>query len=876
MQLKDYQQAALDDFRYYLSTLAEARDTAEQVAAFLRSTGRAADTEDWCRKAWEHLGTEQRLPLVKDVHGQTVVPPCISRRDGLNQPIPNVCLKLPTGGGKTLVACGALELLHTQFFKRQTGFVVWVVPSDAIYRQTWAALADREHAYRQRLERASAGRIKLLKKTDAFTPADVENYLCVMVIMLQAGAVKAAAQVRRKMFQDSGRLPAFFPEVDDPIGNKSLLSRVPNLDVNEIGDDEFRAGGLTIKQSLGNVFRLIQPAIVIDEGHKAYSTTARDFLQGFNPRFMLELSATPNSGRERLSNVLIAVSGTALQKEEMIKLPINLANFSGADWKHTLTQAKVKLHELEQTALRVQGNENRYVRPILIARVERTGKDQLDGLALHAETVRDFLQTQLGVAAEEVKVKSAELDELDRVELLSDTCPVRFIITKNALQEGWDCPFAYVLALLDATAARTAITQMVGRILRQPGARWTTEPQMNECYVFTYNQTVQEAVDQVRRGLQSEGMGDLADYIRPGKEGALGTVRREAIRRREQWRGRKIFLPRVLSKHPDSGDWRLFDYERDLLRRIDWAALRFSKQEEFAPNAGAALERTVVRVDTASLRDKTAAARAAEVRAEEMEIALELPALVRLLLDVVPNPWQGARIVLETLSSLRRRGFSEEAIFTDRLSLLKVMHEDLREQVHAASEAVFRSLLESGDVSFRLEASSDEQLNWELAETLELDVLDTDRLLYRENGSQIERCLVEKIYEKQLNGLERDLAWYLDSAEAVQWWHRIAVRQDWHIQGWRRNKVYPDFLVCLEETEVGTMRLTVLETKGLHLKGSEDTVYKERLFELLTRYAANGVAVGELDLELAQQKMKFELMLESDWRSRLPNVLASS
>jgi type III restriction enzyme len=490
--------------------------------------------------------------------------------------------------------------------------------------------------------------------------------------------------------------------------------------------------------------------------------------------------------------------------------------------------------------------------------------------------VRDFLQTQLGVASEEVKVKSAELDELDRVELLSDTCPVRFIITKNALQEGWDCPFAYVLALLDATAARTAITQMVGRILRQPSARWTTESKMNECYVFTYNQTVQEAVDQVRRGLQSEGMGDLADYIRTAREGALGTVRREIIRRREQWRGRKIFLPRVLSKHPErSGEWRLFDYERDLLSRIDWAALRFSKQKEFAPNAGAALERTLVRVDTASLKDSRAVP-IAESRPEEMEISLELPALVRLLLDVIPNPWQGVRIVREALSSLRRRGFSEEAIFADRLSLLKVMHEDLREQVHAASEKVFRSLLESGDVSFRLEANTNEQLNWELAETLELDVLDTDRLLYRENGSQIERCLMEKIYEKQLNGLERDLAWYLDSAEAVQWWHRIAVRQDWHLQGWKRNKVYPDFLICLEETEAGTIRFSVLETKGLHLKGSEDTVYKERLFELLTQYAENGVAVGELQLKLAQQKMKFELMLESDWRSRLPNVLASS
>jgi type III restriction enzyme len=873
MRLKDYQQEVVDDFRYYLAKLSTSRTDAEEVAEFLRAKGREMEPDDWCRKAWEQLGAQQRLPLVMDAQRKPLVPPWIARRDGLRTPIPNVCLKVPTGGGKTLIACAALELLHTEFLKRQTGLVLWVVPSDAIYQQTWAALANREHPYRQRLERASAGRVKLLEKTDVFTPADVENYLCVLLIMLQAGAVKADAQVRRKMFQDSGKFPAFFPEVDDSPANKALLTAIPNLDVNEIVEDEFRMGGLTVKQSLGNVFRIARPVIIIDEGHKAYSSTARDFLQGFNPPFMLELSATPNSGKERLSNVLVAISGAALQKEQMIKLPINLTNVSGADWKHTLTQAKAKLDELRRAAARVRGNENRYIRPILVARVERTGRDQLDGLALHAETVREFLVTQLGVKPDEVKVKSAELDELDRVELLSDTCPVRFIITKNALQEGWDCPFAYVLALLDATAARTAITQMVGRILRQPNAQWTTEPSINESYVFTYNQTVQEAVEQVRCGLQSEGMGDLIDFIRAGKQGAAGTMRRETIRRRENWRGRKIFLPRVLSKNPKGG-WRIFDYDRDLLRRIDWGALRFSKRDEFAPNMGAALERTLVRVDTTLLSRKGAAA-IADVQPEDMETQLELPVLVRLLLDVIPNPWQAARIVREALESLRTRDFSDEAIFVDRLSLMKLMHDDLREQVHAAAEEACRRLLVSGVVSFRLESNADEQLNWELAESLEIDVLDTDRLLYRENGSAIERCLMEKIYEKQLNGLECDLAWYLDSHEAVQWWHRVAMRQDWHLQGWKRNKVYPDFLVCLDQQTPGTLRFRVLETKGLHLKGNEDTAYKDRLFQLLTRYSARGVAVGELTLGLEPEQLRFELMLENDWRARLPEILTT-
>lgn len=710
MQLKEYQQTVLDDLRRYLATLEAERVEAHEVADFLRSKGKQADIDDWCEKAWRKLGDEHRLPTVTGPNGQSLTPPWIGRRDGLGEPIPNVCLKVPTGGGKTLLATGAVELIHTEFFRRQTGFVLWVVPSDAIYRQTWTALANREHPYRQRLERASAGRVKLLEKGDAFTPADVENFLCVMLVMLQAGAVRQDSKEKRKMFQDAGKFPAFFPEVDDTKAQLALLARVPNLDA---FDDDLSQRG-SIKQSLGNVLRLVRPLIIVDEGHKAYSATARETLQGFNPRFVLELSATPNSGTERLSNVVVAVSGAALQREQMIKLPINLDNFSNADWKHTLAQAKAKLDELNTTAARVRGNENRYIRPILIARVERTGKDQRDGIALHAEDVREYLITQLGAKPDEVRVKSAELDELDRVELLAETCPVRFIITKNALQEGWDCPFAYVLALLDATAARTAITQMVGRILRQPGARATSEPAMNECFVFTFNQTVQQAVDQVRQGLQSEGMGDLGEFIRLKQAGAAGTSRPATIQRREAWRGKRIFLPRVLSRHPESGEWRVFDFERDLLSRVPWSSLTSNQGAAFVPDPNATLERSHVRVDTSDLADGAKTPVVAEVQPDDADATLDLPALVRLLLDVVPNPWQAVRVLRSTLDELRKRNFSEAMIFPDRLRLMKQVREDLQAQVDAEGERVFRALLESGDLAFRLETSGDERLNWEL------------------------------------------------------------------------------------------------------------------------------------------------------------------
>lgn len=876
MQFKDYQTDVIESLSRYLGVLTGRRGEAEEFGAFQRGKGREAKLADYCREAWEVLHAENALPLAKNAQGDATAPPYVARKDGMERPVPNVCVKVPTGGGKTLLACGAVERINAEYFKKQTGFVLWIVPSDAIYTQTWRAFANREHPYRQLLERASGGRVKMLEKGDAFTRQDVEHQLCVMLMMLQAGSVKRESKESRRMFRDSGRLPGFFPDVDDAIANKQLLAQVPNLEASEMSDEEFRGGGLTVKQSLSNVLRLVRPLVVIDEGHKAYSNTALDFIAEHNPRFIVELSATPNSGASHVSNVLVDVTGTALQKEQMIKLPINLINEDRADWKHTLSVAKAKLDELHADAATVRNNEGRCIRPILLIRAERTGKDQRDKTDVHAEDVREFLVEKLGAQPEEIKVKSAELDELDKVDLASELCPVRYIITKDALREGWDCPFAYILAVLSKMTAATALTQMVGRVLRQPEARWTEKASLNECYVYTFDQEVQKAVESVRRGLEEEGMGDLAASVKAAGKGAKAGAKRETLRRRKAFEGVRIFLPRVFSRHYATGDWRQFDYERDLLFRLDWGSFGYTNRATFAPDEKDSVERTLVRVSVEDLGNvDDGDLRGVKTSEEQMDAELDIPALVRLLLDVIPNPWQGARILEETLAELRRRGIPEARIFTNRLFLIKAMRDDLKKQVNDAGEAEFRRMLADGGLSFRLEASGDPKLNWELAETLLLDVSEDDKVLLCKDGAPLERSLFEPVYQKQVNGLEKEVAWYLDGDKAVHWWHRIAVHQDWHLQGWQRSRVYPDFLACLQDSGGGTMRFTVLETKGLHLKGNDDTNYKARLFELLTQHSQTALSVGELKLGMEQRDMRFELMLEDNWREKLPEIVIS-
>ncbi|EOW9253690.1 TPA: DEAD/DEAH box helicase family protein, partial [Vibrio cholerae] len=857
---------------------ADTKEEAEDFVAFQKMKGKEARLTDYAKDTWEALVQERRIDLLKDKSGHLVPAPYVTRFDGLERPIPNVCLKVPTGGGKTLLGVAAVERLQTDLFTQQTGMVLWVVPSDAIYKQTWKQLANREHPYRQMLERASGGRVKVLEKNDAFTKRDTDENLCVMLLMLQSSARQSKETLR--MFRDSGRFTTFFPIEDDTTANEALLSSIRNLDCNDLSDygwqEGIAPGSVSVKQSLGNVLRMVRPVIIVDEGHKAYSETARETLCGFNPKFILELSATPNANGKHHSNVLVNVSGQALKDEQMIKLPINLINEDKSEWKHTLSLAHAKLAELEQDAGQLQNETGRYIRPIMLIRVERTGKDQRDSAFVHAEDAREYLIEKLGVNENEIRLKTSDKDELGDDDLLSEMCPVKYIITKDALREGWDCPFAYVLTVLSKMTAKTAITQMIGRVLRQPHARLTQKPSLDECYVYTFDQDVMEAVAGVKQGLEEEGMGDVANQVKASEANKpAAVVSKETLLRRECFRNLpKIFLPRVL--HRDAGNkdgYRLFDYERDVLGDLDWESLSYLNAENFQL-VDDKLKRTIARIDYKMSKDNQGELDLADPVHENIEFdpsaGLDISFMVRQLTDVIPNPWQAMRVLTHTLDILRGNGVSEEALFTNRLELLKEMKRDIKQQVAQLSEQIFRSKLDKGDISLRLLASDNEKLNWELAQTLEVNVSEHDQVLRRKDGSELEKSLFEKVYQNGLNNLERDTAWYLDKQESVHWWHRIAVNQrEYSLQGWQKQKVYPDLLVCVEQPNSGSYRFSVLETKGEHLKGNDDTEYKRRLFELLTEHVKTAVDAGELTLEAASGGMSFRMLMEDSWSQEI-------
>ena len=382
MQLKTYQQNALDQLDRWLEALKEARLKCEKASKALEESGVDVPEElkNYPLPAWKSLKEQNVLPAVQNQDGASEVPDYIPRTATSGEPVPHVCLKVPTGGGKTLLGVAALERI-----KQDTGFVLWIVPTRAIYEQTLKAFRTREHPYRQMLERISGGKVKLLQKDDRFTRQDVESRLCIMMLMLPS-ANRQKGKDFLKIFRDSGGYTSFFPEQDDMTANHELSEQFPDLEKN--------SSGAWVKQSLINVLKLIRPTVILDEAHKAYGPNDknnREFVKSvnrLNPRFVLELSATPKIG---ISNILVNISGTELQAEEMIKLPIEIHSFTNSDWKHTLAETQKRVEQLEQEARQFQSKENRYVRPIALVRVQRTGREQRGQGNIHSEDVREYL-----------------------------------------------------------------------------------------------------------------------------------------------------------------------------------------------------------------------------------------------------------------------------------------------------------------------------------------------------------------------------------------------------------------------------------------------------------------------------------------------------
>ncbi|MYH69292.1 MAG: restriction endonuclease subunit R, partial [Gammaproteobacteria bacterium] len=403
--------------------------------------------------------------------------------------VPYVCLRLPTGGGKTLLAAHSVSAARDAWIEKDFPLVLWLVPSNTIRRQTVETMKNTSHPYRQALNETFSGRVRVFDIADfaQVRPHDLRGNCCIVVGTIQT--LRVSNTDGRKVYAHNEELEPHF---------SAISGRVAGL--------ETLADG-AIKFSFANLMHLHQPLMIVDEAHNAVTGLTREMQQRVNPAAIIEFSATPRSK----SNILYSVSALELKREQMIKLPIILSEHDS--WQNAVDGAIVARSSLAEEAL----NDPGHIRPIVLFQAQPKNQE------VTVKVLKDYLLEDGRISEEKIVVATGEQRELDGVDLFDRHCPVEYVITIEALKEGWDCSFAYIFCSVSRVRSAVDVEQLLGRVLRMPHAERRKARELNQAYAFLseadFGEAARTLVDKlIAMGFEEDEANENIEYVQPGFE----------------------------------------------------------------------------------------------------------------------------------------------------------------------------------------------------------------------------------------------------------------------------------------------------------------------------------------------------------------------
>ncbi|PZX11340.1 type III restriction enzyme [Breznakibacter xylanolyticus] len=453
MELKPYQQQVINDLDEFLEYLNTFQDSAKAFNQFW---------EDKVGKYQANLdGSYSGMrPYKNNIPGAT-----------------HIAIKVPTAGGKTFIACNALHSIFKSFDVTRPKAVVWLVPWSNLLQQTAGHLSNPTHPYREKLNALFGNRVEVFEKEEllqgaGFNPTSTKEQLNIFVFNFSSIRINSTKKDDRKVYEQNGALEQFRGFVDK----------------DSVIDD-------TDETALINVIRSLNPVVVVDESHNAESVLSVEMLNNLNPSMVLDLTATPKEN----SNIISFVNAMALKKEHMVKLPVIVYNHHKKE--EVITSALHLQRQLELLAIEEEKVTGKYIRPIILFQAQSNIKGKDNTTYIH---IKEQL-TKLRIPEEQIKIKVSGLDELKGINLMAKDCEVRYIITVNALKEGWDCPNAYILASLADKSSAVDVEQILGRVLRQPHVTKHQSPLLNLSFVLSASSKFQETLDNIVKALQDSG-----------------------------------------------------------------------------------------------------------------------------------------------------------------------------------------------------------------------------------------------------------------------------------------------------------------------------------------------------------------------------------
>lgn len=833
MELKSYQKNVIADLTRYLELLKETSSSS---------------------RAYTALWNEKNVVVDGGINGMPFYHTQISGT-------PEVCFKVPTGGGKTFLAACSVKPIFDSMPVDRAKAVVWLVPSDAILTQTYAALSNVDHPYRQRLDMDFGSRVEVYSKTQLlngqnFNPTTVTEQLSVFV--LSYDSFRTSKKEGRKAYQENGNLASFQKHMND----KTTL--LPDTD----------------ETALIQVVRALNPVVIVDESHHAVSGLSIKMKKDFNPSFVLELTATP----KETSNIISFVDAAQLKKANMVKLPVIVYNRKTQD--DVFGDAISMRRKLEAQAIKDQQTTGRYIRPIVLLQAQP--KNNADSTTY--QKIKDHLMAA-GIPASHIAIKTADKDELKGVDLKSPDCPIRYIITVNALKEGWDCPFAYVLATVANRTSSVDVEQILGRVLRLPNTQKNPNNVLNLSYVITCSANFYQTLDNVVDGLNKAGFsrkdcrakdvepeaptfpeadpGEQLVILPPAplvpeEEDDLPAFDVDALKAR-------ITVPSPTENAEQGSDTAVDDMFRDALQKNEEYENEISNTEETAVNTAPAEVRSKMNVFRMNdeFREEAAALRFPQFMMEigaslfsdkeyvllsqeylskgftlkDKDVQIDFTTLeaemARVDVDdsreAVPKAWK----LTQSDSSFFKEWFNEQpsnvrmahskGVIRNKLSKLNCVNDkelqDYIDRVVKTLDADQLADLEQSPYPYvqKVEKKVKSLLEAHRAKMFQL-WLEQGKLSCEPNyalASTISpvsttSVIPKSLYtsEEDMNTYERKMAWALSALPNIKWWHRNISRQGFMING--STHAYPDIIAM---TTSG--KILMIEPKGDHLDNDE-------------------------------------------------------
>lgn len=831
MELKQYQKSVIADLERFLALLTEKQDISKAYSTL------------WLGKN-----------VLVGMNGMPAYKPLLPE-------VPSVCFKVPTGGGKTFLACNSIKPIFDSMPQQRFKAVVWLVPSDSILSQTYQALSSPTHPYRQKLDVEFGSCVEVYSKEQLlngqnFNPTTVTEQLSVFV--LSYDSFRTSKKDGLKAFQENGNL-AQFPKV------------MPNQDVLLENTDE---------TALIQVVRTLNPVVIVDESHHATTPLSVEMLKNFNPCFILDLTATPQKG----SNIISFVDAVQLKKENMVKLPVIVYNRKTQT--DVFADAITIRAKLEAQACKEQETSGRYIRPIVLFQAQpKTGDDS----TTFAKIKRTLIDS--GIPEAQIAIKTGDKNELKNIDLMSSDCPIRYIITVNALKEGWDCPFAYVLATVANRTSTVDVEQVLGRVLRLPYTKKNQNNVMNISYVITSSNDFHQTLEKVIAGLNNAGFSSK-DYRAKDVEAEIIPVSDITV-------GEQVSIPEtdgLCDDIPDVNTEAIRAKYADTTATLSSiegngaASANIENDEVFASaleqNAEyerefANAEATAVNLAPLEVRDKMNIFKMNEEYREEA-YEIRIPQFV---LDVGPSLFTSSTELLQPENLSKGFSLKDKDVQIDFTNIAAEMARvDIDDAKDATPKAwkltgfdniYFKEWFNSRPGDQRIQLCKDlirKQLSKidcvndkELAEYIDraISTLNGDQLseleqspypyiikikekiqnlldihrasifdLWLEQGkilcepryslpttispTSFTSIIPKSLYtsEEEMNEFEYKVVWDLSALDNVKWWHRNISRLGFNING--STNAYPDIIVM---TNSG--KLLMVETKGDHLDNAE-------------------------------------------------------